>query len=462
MTSHAFDLLCGLVLADGRRWGDAAVPAQRADARAILDLDGPLLHYITRPRGMSKTTDLGAVVIAMLLEQLSTADRGYGFAADRDQARILVDSIAGFVLRTPEIRGALRVDNFVVTNPRTGALFEAMASDESSSWGLQLKFAVLDEFAQWKSTPGPRRLWESVFSALPKEHARLVVLTTAGDPAHWSRAVLDQAKKRPKRWRVAETPGPCPWIPVEDLEEQRAMLPESAYARLHLNRWTATEDRLVLVDDLRACVTLDGPRGRIPGFRYAIGVDIGLKHDRTVAAVCSMEERRAGEPGVPVSLERMGVWQGTKANPVDLDDVEAWLVTACEEFGHPQVRVDPYQAAQLMRRLSKRGVAVDEFAFTTQSISRLALRLLQLVRDHALALPDDVELLDELANLRLLEPSPGVYRIDHDPDKHDDRAIALALAASALADGPSMFFDASSWAGWRKQSITGDLLTRQF
>jgi len=48
-------------------------------------------------------------------------------------------------------------------------------------------------------------------------------------------------------------------------------------------------------------------------------------------------------------------------------------------------------------------------------------------------LPDDPELIDELANLRLRETSPGVLRIDHDPDKHDDRAIALALAAHRLA-----------------------------
>jgi hypothetical protein len=41
-------------------------------------------------------------------------------------------------------------------------------------------------------------------------------------------------------------------------------------------------------------------------------------------------------------------------------------------------------------------------------------------------------LLDELANVRLRESSPGVYRMEHDPDKHDDQAIALALAANHL------------------------------
>jgi hypothetical protein len=57
---------------------------------------------------------------------------------------------------------------------------------------------------------------------------------------------------------------------------------------------------------------------------------------------------------------------------------------------------------------------------------------------HRLALPDDDDLLDELANLRVRESAPGVYRVDHDPDKHDDRAIALALAVQAsLAYNPA-------------------------
>jgi phage FluMu gp28-like protein len=77
-------------------------------------------------------------------------------------------------------------------------------------------------------------------------------------------------------------------------------------------------------------------------------------------------------------------------------------------------------------------VQVAEFPFTAQSVSRLALRLHAVIRDHALELPADEELLDELANVLLRETSPGVYRLDHDAGRHDDRAIAVALAVDAL------------------------------
>ena len=40
------------------------------------------------------------------------------------------------------------------------------------------------------------------------------------------------------------------------------------------------------------------------------------------------------------------------------------------------------------------------------------------------------------ANLRLRETSPGVFRLDHDRARYDDRAVALALAAECLVSRP--------------------------
>jgi hypothetical protein len=58
--------------------------------------------------------------------------------------------------------------------------------------------------------------------------------------------------------------------------------------------------------------------------------------------------------------------------------------------------------------------------------------MIDLLRGGRLGLPDDDELLDELRGVRLVERTPGVYRLDHAPGKHDDRAIAVALAAQHL------------------------------
>jgi hypothetical protein len=39
-----------------------------------------------------------------------------------------------------------------------------------------------------------------------------------------------------------------------------------------------------------------------------------------------------------------------------------------------------------------------------------------------------------LANVRLRETAPGLFRIEHDPGRHDDRAVSLALVANWLAE----------------------------
>jgi phage FluMu gp28-like protein len=87
-----------------------------------------------------------------------------------------------------------------------------------------------------------------------------------------------------------------------------------------------------------------------------------------------------------------------------------------------------------VQRLRTRGIQCDEFTFSSSSVGRLASTLHLLLRNRRLSLPDDPELLEELGNVRLRETSPGVLRMDHDPDKHDDRAIALALAAHRLLE----------------------------
>ncbi|WP_052668664.1 hypothetical protein [Nitriliruptor alkaliphilus] len=442
------ELLYGLVLEDGRRWGDAAERWQRDDARAVLDADGPRLHYLTRPRGGSKTSDLGAVVTCALLVQAPRVSRSYGYAADRGQAGLLLDAVRGYVERTPGLAGSLHVEAHRATVRSSGATLEVESSDDASSWGRRPWLTVVDELAQWKDTPGPRRLWSSIVSALPKvPGSRLAVLTSPGDPASWAFRVLEEARGS-ARWRTSEVAGPVPWLDVEDLAEQRRLLLEWQYARLHEGRWVGADDRLVDVEGLRECVVLDGPVEPVAGRRYVVGVDVGLKDDRTVVAVCHAEPvdvpdgdglRRASR----VVLDRMLVFAGSRRSPVQLGTVEEALLDVWSRYVGARMVLDPWQAVGLAQRLRGRGVQVEEFAFSSRSVGRLASTLHLLLRDRLLALPEDAELLEELAHVRLRETSPGVVRMDHDAGRHDDRAVALALAALPLVQASSV---GGSWS----------------
>jgi phage terminase large subunit-like protein len=429
----ATSVLAGLILEDGHRWGEVATEWQWADARAILEPgdDGPLLSFLTRPRSGSKTSDLAGIAAAALIDQVPPGGRAYAVAADRDQARLLVDALAGYVVRTPGLRGAINVDRYTATTP-AGARLEVIPADAASSYGLRASLFVVDELTQWPSAN--REVWTSVLSAVPKvPGCRLVVLASAGDPAHWSYTVRERARVS-SAWRLHEVAGPVPWVSESALNEQRALLTDSQFARLHLNQWTASENRLVSVENLAAAVRLDGPQDYRPGVIYRIGADLGLRHDRTAIAVCHAEPVAGATRSRQVVLDRMIVFEGSRADEVRLAEVEAALMAAWRMYRRPKVRLDPWQAIGLAQRLRQQGVSVEEWSYSPQRYGAIATVLYTLLRDGLLNLYDDPELLDELANLRLKETLPGLVRVEHDPGRHDDRAVALGFAATALVE----------------------------
>lgn len=438
---NAVELLDILRLEDGRRWGDVCTDVQRQDAEAILDNDAPeRFHLITRARGYSKTTDLGAVAIAMVLTA-PPLSRSYAVASDQDQSALLVDAMRGFIMRHPQLREMLDVQAWKVVQKRSGATIEAIAADAAGTWGLRPYFVVADEISQWGTTGAPKRVWEAITSAMPKSRGRLVAICTAGSPSHWSARVREHAAKS-DLWRLSETPGPAPWTEPRYLDEQRARLLPSSFARLFLNEWTGAEDQLVSEDDLLACVTLDGPLPPQRNVAYVVACDYGAKHDRTVCVVAHGEQVTRVDhlgnelvSGTRVVLDRLNTWQGSPGNAVPLDEVEEWIVQAVRTFNNASVRLDPWQLIGSAQRLRERdNIPIDEFNFTSQSVGKLAAVLHRLLRDHMLALPDDPELLDELRSVRLEERTPGVVRLTHDSDRHDDRAVALGMAAHKIVD----------------------------
>lgn len=439
----ALALLGQLVLPDGRRWGEVATDDQWQDAAAILDLDGTQTrHLLVRSRGRSKTTDVAGIAVAALLRQLTPDYPAYAVAGDRGQALRLRHAIQGFVRRTPALQDEIQVQSERAIAVRSDAELEVLAADGPGTWGVLGGFYVADELFNWPTTTNAQLVWDAIFSSLPKvPGCRLVAMSSAGDPAHWTKAIYDEAIDDP-RWRVSHLRGPAPWQDPADLEEQRRRLRPSLFARLFDNEWTAAEDRLTTQADIAECATLDGPQPPRWGYRYVAGLDVGLKNDRTVACVVHAEPVVDRDPwggqeqlGWRVVLDRMEVWQGSRQAPVQLNQVAQWLQQTALTYGC-RVVFDPYQAVQLAQQLRHRGVVMEEFTFSSASVGQLASTMYSLLREHRIALPyGDTELLEELANVRLRETSPGVIRMDHDSGKHDDRAIALAMASHIALAG---------------------------
>jgi hypothetical protein len=446
-TQTALDVLSLMVLEDGQRWGQSAADFQWANARAILDPDAePRQTWIEMPRGSRKTTDLAGIHLALLYAQAPPMARLYVGASDEEQAQELIDAALGLIERTPQLAGVFRTGEFEITCTTNGASVQALAAD-ASAMGKRAWMITLDEVANWPETRKARRFWGVLTSGNRKIAAcRTVVITNAGEPSHWAWKRREVARTS-RHWRFVSIPGPLPWLTADDLE----VLTENAetaseFERLHLNKWTNSEDRLASRADLKVCTTLPGPLPPEPGVQYVATLDVGIVNDRTVLAVMHREDSPAGRR---VVLDRIVRWQGTKTSPVDLGDVRETLVGLAREYNGAPVVLDPHEAVLLAQESRAQGVHVNEFAFTATSVGRLALSLHQAIRNHRLALPGDEELIDELASVRLRKNTLGVYRLDHDSGQHDDQAVTLALGVYTLLDGDNS--SAEAWIAWAKR-----------
>jgi hypothetical protein len=453
----ALDVLSLMVLEDGSRWGQTAAPFQWENARSILDPDAePRQTWIELPRGARKTTDLAGIHLALLYAQAPPMARLYVGASDEEQAQELIDAALGLIERTPEVAGVFRTGELEITCNTNGASVRALAAD-ASAMGKRAWMITLDEVANWPETRKARRFWGVLTSGNRKLAAcRTVVITNAGDPQHWAWKRRETARTS-RHWRFVSIAGPLPWLTADDLE----ILAENAetvsdYERLHLNKWTTSEDRLASRADLKACTTLPGDLPPVPGVVYVVCLDVGIVNDRTVLAVMHAEHSPAGRR---VVLDRIDRWRGTKSAPVDLSDVRDTLIARAQEYRARAV-VDPHQAVLIAQEARDAGVGVDEFAFSSTSVGRLALSLHQAIRNRRIALPDDEILIDELASVRLRKNTLGIYRLDHDSGQHDDQAVTLALGTYHLLDDDSGT-SATVWLAWAKRKAEQAVAARE-
>lgn len=434
---EALAVLAGLVVNDdGHRWGEIAEPLQWEDARAVLDVDSPTpYHFLTRARGRSKTSDLGAIVISAMLTQLGRGTKCYAAAANRDQAALLVDAIRAMTSRTPELGGVFEVQANKVICDRRGVELTTMSADVSGAYGLLPGFIVVDEIAQWPTTKPARLFYEAIRTAAPKVRGcRMVLLTSAGHPAHWSAKALAHARKS-KTWRVNEAHGPAPWMSRDLLEEQREALPDSAYRRYYLNEWTEGDDGIQRTD-VEACLRPGGALAYAGGNGHLIGVDLSVVSDYTVVSVAHLE--RADAESIVV-VDHLRTWKPTRRHPVPLGEVAEHVAEMAKVY-RARVAADPYQAQTMLQALQGMGVHAEPAQQTAGGNNRRATLMFQLIRNHRLSLPsDDPELVDELASLTLRESSPGMYKLDSDVSGigHHDRATAISIAAEKLLERPS-------------------------
>ncbi|HKV72846.1 MAG TPA: terminase large subunit [Gemmatimonadales bacterium] len=405
-----------ILLEDGTPFGDRVEPWQEEDFRA-LDSATYLHAYLERPRGHSKTGDVGTEAVTELLlgppgQQL------YCAAADEDQAKLLFGDVASKFQRNPLLRGSVRITQRDIIVPVTGSRLRVLASDAPSAYGLRPDWIAVDELAEWRG----RELWDSLWTATGKRpRCRMVVITTAGWDATSICWQVRQVAEREADWYFSHRGQCASWIRPGWLASQRRTLPGHVFARLHECRWVEGAGAFLTREEVERLFTLPTPAPL--GARYVIGLDIGLTRDRTAACVAHRE-------GETVVADLFRTWAGRPGMSVDLGDVEAEVIRLAHTYRAPVI-LDPYQGILLGQRLQRVGITVTEQAFSAESRRRLFGVVLQLVKDGRLRSAPHEALSGELLSLEVTETAAG-WRVDHRPGRHDDHVIALALAAHKL------------------------------
>lgn len=460
MSEAALDLLYALRLEDGRCWGEIASDFQKEDAAAILlnERPNPTWHFLTRPRGGSKTTDIAGISLAWLAVDAAPLANGHVIAAKAEQAAILIDAIRGFCVRTPELEPLLKVEMERVKAVRTDAWVSVLAASQSGAWGLRdAHLLICDEFCQWPDTRMSQGTWTAIQSTAPKvANCRLIILSTSGEPSHWSRPVWEAAHHDPL-WRVHDVEGPVPWQSSEELEGLRRMMRPSEYQRLVLNQWAQDEERPITEDDYDAAESPYVELTPRRGVNYILTVDIGLINDASVCVVGHLETGAVDDLETPpqIIIDCIKRWKGTPKRPVQLSTVEEWIRENAPYWNHAHCYADPTQFRGSIQRLATQGINIEPWEFTTTSVGNVATGLVQAFRNRQIRIPTNSVLKQELLSVRLRDNGAGVTRLDHAPGQHDDQAVCIGMCCWLLLDAFRGI--GRQWLSWmdnkRKQGI---------
>jgi len=396
--------------------------------RAVAGLPGPepkhRRGWIERTRGSSKSQD--AAISALWLLAFSRRQvHGVCIAADQQQAAIVREAVSRTLALNGWLRPLFQIQKWEIRNPRTGSALSIMASDEKSSWGWLIDFAIGDELSAWPDDG----MFVSLTSALAKKRTTVAqFIMNAGWKTSWAWRTRESIRANP-RWYFSAQEGHAPWIGDKEIEEQSKLLPPAQFQRLWKNVWSTAEGDSFTEAQIKTLVKHDRALYycQPPYTGWAIGVDVGIeKHHSTVVTLAV--DRRAGKV-------RVAEIQNFRP-PVEVATVERAILRARERFGANIVFYDPSQMISTAQRCEARGMHLEEIHPSgAGNQSRMAVSLLESVRSEALELYDDGSLeaallLEDLQTCQIAESPRGlkVVLAETPHGGHSDRLSAILQA----------------------------------
>jgi hypothetical protein len=387
--------------------------------------------WLTLPKGHDKSS-LIARLINWALAFNTRSFTGYVAAADKEQAGLLAKAMQDESRLNPWLAKRLDFRNWKI-HGINGSSIEILAADAASSHGIRGDLLIVDELTHWHKPD----LWNALLSGREKRPGSvLIVITNAGLKYTWQHDTLETFKSSP-RWFVYEAPGKlASWMDSAAMDDLRRTVPPQLARRLFDNEWVDPSDgcNFLTRKEVDECVSNDYTPHVIgqSGVSYIASIDYGPVRDRTV---CTLIHRNEDDT---LHVDRMDVMQGSRENPVKIEAVERWIDDIRSKYELTSLVIDPYQMESTFQKFTG-TLPVHKFeARGGKSNYEMAQTVRSLVVNKKLFWYPDCgtifiqgggkhTLVDEFCELITKVMSYG-FRIDHLPNRHDDRAISLGMA----------------------------------
>lgn len=415
--------------------------------------NGLLTHgraLVGLPRKNGKSAWLASLVLEHLIFGVSGGE-AYSAAADKEQSKIIFNTVRDMVKNQPELADILTVYRDSIYNPKNGSVYRALSSEAFTKEGLSATFVAFDELHAQQN----RELFDVLSLSMgARKEGMLVAITTAGvktdpsgkdsicyqlyqyglkvaageivDPnfffAWWEPKSEKDDYRLEKTWRDSN-PGYDDIVSKDSFESSIKLTPEAEFKTKRLNIWTSTSDAWL---PHGAWDAVAREREVEDGTDVVLGFDGSFNGDCTAIIGVTVEE-------IP-HIFPIAVWEKPDGEGADwkipIETVEEAIRQAATKYQVLEVCCDPYRWARSMQVLEDEGLPIVTFPQTATRMTPATTRFFEAVVNKNITHSPDPQFARHVAacTLKVDQRGSRLAKEKRGSSRRIDMAVASVMA----------------------------------
>jgi phage terminase large subunit-like protein len=345
---------------------------------------------------------------------------------------IILDKLKRSIQGNPHLAKHCKTYDAYITNTTTGTTARVVSPNWKTASGSNPSLVIFDELWAY-SKENARTFYDELTQSPARKQPLTVIFSYAGYDRESLLYELYKAGKagHDKHMFFFNThKNYASWVTQEYLDSQRKRLRPNTYLRLHENRWVSSESTFISDEDYGKCVDNYAPNLKDKAWRIVVGVDVSTKKDSSAVVVVTKD-------GDKVRLICHKKWQPSPEKPIDLEEVEKYILQLAKDYTLVECLYDPYQFHRSATTLKKAGVPMKEFPATSASLTAMSQNVFNLFKEQNIRLYSDKAFKTHCTRAAAIETDKGWRIAKFAKREKIDLLIALALACHGAMEVPS-------------------------